>query len=249
MHFSLCSIVLLAACLLLSFNGKSKQTITFGTGIFPPDMFIDPESGRCSGHIIDTVNKIFIESDFLLQAVCPSAARIYRMLENDEIDLIVNVTTTAQLEGLVTFVTLPYRELNISLFNHQDNKLSKTVSAVRGYQYNGERKRLLSQGFEFYDLPDSANALQFFLKKRSAYILTYREPFIYMLNNSATTFEHNIEEKRLSSLTNHFAISNKSAMFDQIKSALHHYATKHERKYFLDDDAMNLYLSDKDSKQ
>jgi polar amino acid transport system substrate-binding protein len=244
LRFSVFPTLLLTTCLLLSISSKGKQTITFGTGIFPPGNVIDPETGRCSGRLIDTVNKIFTESDFRLKFICTTPGRIYRMIENGEIDLTVNVTATAQLNGMITYVKPPYRDLNISLFKHQDIKQSKIISAVRGYQYNGQRKRLQEQGFEFYDLPDSASALRFFMKKRSTYILSYRAPIIYMLNQNPTSDEHHLVEEKVSSLPTYFAISNKSKMFDKIKKVLKNYITKHDRKYFLDDDTTKLYLGE-----
>ena len=77
-------------------------------GVFPPGYIIDPDTGLCSGRLIDTLNKIFTGSDLRLNFICTSHSRVYRMIENGEIDLTVNVTVTAQLEGLVSFVTPPY---------------------------------------------------------------------------------------------------------------------------------------------
>ena len=242
MRFSLFPTVFLTACLVLNVSSKGKQTINFGTGFFPPGSIVNPETGRCTGLLIDIVTRIFTTSDYQLKIVCASPIRIYRMLENGEIDFIVNSKTTAQLDGLVTFVTPPIREMGISLFSHQDNKALKTVSAVRGYQYNGERKRLLEQGYEFYDLPDSTSSQRFFFKERSTYLLAYRAPLIYMFNQNPLTAEHDILEKKLGSLPTFFAISNKSSMFEQIKSTLNEYASKHELEYFLDAETFNSYL-------
>jgi len=244
LRFSLLSILVLTASLLLSVSSKSEQTLTVGADIFPPGVIVDPETGDCSGYFIDSVKKIFTESDFQIDFVCASPNIIFRMLEKGQIDLIVNIKTNTQLDGLVTFVSPPYRDINISLYNHQNNTSFKTISAVRGYHYNGQRKRLQEQGFEFYDLPDTASALRFFMKKRSTYLLSYRASINYMFNKNATSVEHKIVEKKMSTLDSYFAISNKSVMFEQIKSALHNYAIKLENKYYLDDDTNKLFQGD-----
>jgi tRNA splicing ligase len=51
-------------------------------------------------------------------------------------------------------------------------------------------------------------------------------------------------EEKVSSLPTYFAISNKSKMFDIIKNVFKSYITKHDRKYFLDDDTTKLYLGE-----
>jgi polar amino acid transport system substrate-binding protein len=241
LRLSLFSILLLTASLLLSVSSKGEQTLTVGADIFPPGVIVDPETGHCSGYFIDSVSKIFSESNFNLDFICTSPSIIFRMLDKGKIDLIVNIKTNVQLDGLVTFVGPPYRDINISLFNHQDDKLLKTISAVKGYHYNGQRKRLQEKGFEFYDLPDTASALRFFMKKRSTYLLSYRASINYLFNKNVASFEHSIVEKKISTLDSHFAISNKSVMFEQIKSALHSYAIKNESKYYLDDDTRKLF--------
>jgi polar amino acid transport system substrate-binding protein len=242
LRLSVFSTLLFITCLSLSVGSSGKQNIIFGMGVFSPGYIIDPETGRCTGRLIDTLNQIFSGSDFRLMFICTSPSRVYRMIENGEIDFTVNVTVTAQLEGLVTFVMPPYRDLNISLFTHKNSKPSKIISAVRGYQYNGQRKRLQEQGFEFYDLPDTASALRFFIKKRSTYLLSYQAPIIYMLNQKFSNIKHEIVEENISTLPTYFAITNKSKMFQQIKKTLEDYVLKQDREYFLDDDKRNLYL-------
>lgn len=86
------NILLIAYCLLLSVSSKGKQTLTFGTSNFSPGVIVDPESGRCSGYLIDNVNKIFAESDFRLKIVCAPTSRMYRMLVSGQIDLTVTLS-------------------------------------------------------------------------------------------------------------------------------------------------------------
>ncbi|MFT6988834.1 MAG: hypothetical protein ACJASL_000799 [Paraglaciecola sp.] len=130
LRFSVFPILLLMSCLLLSFGSKGQQTLTFGVGIFPLDVVVDPESGRCTGHLIDIVNKVSSDSDLRLNIVCAPISRIYRMFANGEIDLTITSKTIAQLEGLVTFVNPPYRELHLSLFNHQNNRTYISLTAT-----------------------------------------------------------------------------------------------------------------------
>ncbi len=241
MRISLFSTLLLITSLLMSVSSNSKQNITFGMGVFPPAYVVDLETGRCSGSLTDTLNKIFTGSGFSLTLICASPSRVYRMIENGEIDLTINITATDQLEGLVTFVTPPYQDLSISLFTHKNSQSSKVISAVRGYQYNGQRKRLQNLGFEFYDLPDTASSLRFFMKKRSTYLLSYQVPIIYMLNQKHNNVKHEIVEEKISSLPTYFAITNTSKMFEQIKNILDDYVTKHEKKHFLYYDNTDLY--------
>jgi polar amino acid transport system substrate-binding protein len=229
---------------LLSASSQGKQTLTFGTSHFPPSVIVDPESGHCSGDLIDNVKKIFVESDFRLKIVCAPTSRMYRMLVNGEIDLTATIKTAAQLDGLITLVTPTYADMHLSLFNHKNDKQLKTISAVRGFQYNGQRKILQQKGFEFYDLPDIDSAFQFFIKKRSAYFLAYKSPVIYMLNKDGLHIRHNIVEKKMDSIPLYFAISNKSAMFEQIQKVFHGFAAKNAVKHFLDDDRLNSYLGD-----
>jgi hypothetical protein len=82
------------------------------------------------------------------------------------------------------------------------------------------------------------------MKKRSAYLLSYRAPIIYMLNQNSTSDKHHLQEEKVSSLLTYFAISNQSKKFDEIKSVLNEYTTKHDRKYFLEDDPMDINLGE-----
>ncbi|MFT6993201.1 MAG: hypothetical protein ACJASL_005203 [Paraglaciecola sp.] len=91
LRFSLFSILLLTTCLLLNVSSKGKQTITVGADIFPPSVIVDPETGSCSGYFIDSVTKIFAESDFHLDFIFTSPNIIFRLLEKGGIDVIVNV--------------------------------------------------------------------------------------------------------------------------------------------------------------
>ena len=96
MGFSLFQILLLSASLLLSLSSKRKQSLTFGAGIFPPGAVVAPESGRCTGHLIDIMNNIFDDSDFCLEIVCGPTIRVYPMLKHGDIDLILTSKRTPQ---------------------------------------------------------------------------------------------------------------------------------------------------------
>jgi hypothetical protein len=56
---------------------------------------------------------------------------MYRIFNNNDINLTASGKKVSQLEGLVTFIDPPYRESYISLYSHQNNPPEKTILAIR----------------------------------------------------------------------------------------------------------------------
>ncbi|PKG93226.1 hypothetical protein CXF95_26965 [Paraglaciecola sp. MB-3u-78] len=58
--------------------------------------------------------------------------------------------------------------MNLDFYAHKKAEFTRSVAAIRGFSYHGFRKRLMAQGYEFFELPNSISAIQLFKKKRTS---------------------------------------------------------------------------------
>jgi polar amino acid transport system substrate-binding protein len=75
-----------------------------------------------------------------------------------------------------------FSTLSRYLYSHKSTASTRSVEAIRGFSYHVFREELTAQGYEFFDLPTSISAIQFFLKKRTKYLISYRPPVDYFID-------------------------------------------------------------------
>lgn len=85
----------------------------------------------------------------------------------------INIKSTKALANLVEFSKTPFRKLVLNLYSHSDAKNFSTISAVRGFDYQGYREKYAKEGVEFIDLPSTISAIRVFIKRRSNHLLSY----------------------------------------------------------------------------
>ena len=155
---------------------QAKTAITMGVVLFPPDVTIDEKTKECVGSAITTTRELLLEYGIKFHVVCAPAQRIIRLLQNKEIDFTISVKSDELLTQHVVYSDIPFRKVKINLYTRNELKQFKTISAVRGFEYQGYRKKFSEEGIEFIDLPNTVSAIQFFLKGRSEAMISYGAP-------------------------------------------------------------------------
>jgi polar amino acid transport system substrate-binding protein len=219
----------------LSSSLCAAEQVTMGVLLFPPDITIDEKTKRCVGRNIDITRKLLLEYGVTMQVVCASPMRIYRMIEDSEVDLTINIKSTKALASHVEFSKVPFRKLVLNMYSHSDAKEFSTISAVRGFDYQGYRENYSKEGFEFIDLPSTISAIQVFIKHRSDYLLSYESPVLNFTNEKKLLIPDTVSVTPLLEIDTFYAISNKSIYLDKLKYIFNDYALKHNAHYFLSD--------------
>lgn len=210
-----------------------QQVVTLGASLFPPSAYIDKNTGKCVGENIDVTSKILIQYNIKLEVVCALPIRMYRLVENSEVDFTVNVKLTRALKPHVEFVEPPLKPLVINLYRYGTKGEFKTIAAIRGFDYNGGRQKLVDQNYEFIDLPTAESALQMFLKGRSDALISYQSNVVHIKRQNAIVFPKEVSITPLLKVDAHYAIAKGSANFDLLWRVLNDYAEKHNVAYFV----------------
>jgi polar amino acid transport system substrate-binding protein len=216
---------------------SAKESVTLGILVFPPHSRIDELTNECVGAFITITEKILAEYAINVDAVCAPPIRIYRMLENADVDFTINIKSTTALPKDIVFVDIPFSTLNLDLYSHKNAQSIKSVAAIRGFSYDGFRTKLLAQGYEFFDLPTSISAIQLFLKKRTNHLISYRAPVDYYIQEKKLNIKDSISILPLIDVPTYYGISSKSPHLEKLKAALDDYATKYQLTFF---DQVNL---------
>lgn len=229
-----CGLFLASLCLLAFLpEAKAKQeSVTLGASLFPPSAYIDPKSGKCVGENIDVATEILSHYDIKLNVVCTLPARMYRLVKNAEVDFTVNVKTTKVLKPYVEFIEPPLKELVINVYQYNDSNV-KTISAVRNFDYNGVRKRLVDEHYRFVDLPTSEAALQMFLKRRVEALISYQSNVKHFSEQNALIFPADVIVTPQLKVNAHFGIASGSEHFELLKAVFSDYAEKRQLTYFV----------------
>ena len=225
-------ITLVLLVLLTSFSSLGEELATFGAIVFPPHTTFDDKTKECVGDSIISTRHILRQYDIEMDVVCASAIRIYKLIESGKVDITINVKSTNALKHNVTFINTPYQSLSLALYSHESIASQRTISAIRGFDYHGQRQRLLANGFEFVDLPNSLSALQVFVKRRSSHLISYQGPAEYYLREFTEKLQEPLMVTPLLSVDTHYAISKKSLYTAKLQAAFNDYAQKHKFDYF-----------------
>ena len=225
-------ITLVLFAFLTSFCSLGKEVATFGAIVFPPHTTFDEKTKECVGDSIISTRHILRQYDIEMDVVCASAIRIYKLIESGDADITINVKSTNALKQNVTFIDIPYQSLSLALYSHESIASQRTISGIRGFDYHGQRERLLANGFEFVDLPNSLSALQVFIKRRSSHLISYQGPVEYYLKEFSEKLQEPLMVTPLLSVDTFYAISKKSHLATELKAAFDGYAEKHKINYF-----------------
>jgi polar amino acid transport system substrate-binding protein len=218
--------------LLLSTPISATPKVTLGILVFPPHSILDEETNECVGRFVTITKKILAEYAINVDVVCAPPIRIYRLLEHAEVDFTINIKSTTALPKDIVFVETPFSTLNLDLYTHKNAEFTRSVAAIRGFSYHGFRKRLLAQGYEFFDLPNSISAIQLFLKKRTSDLISYRSPVNYYIQEKNLNIEDNISVIPLVEVPTYYAISGQSPYLEKLQAAFDDYASKHQLTFF-----------------
>lgn len=210
-----------------------QQSVTLGASLFPPSAYIDKSTGKCVGENIDVTSKILAHYNVKLEVICTLPARMYLLVKNLEVDFTVNVKSTRALSPYVEFVEPPLKKLFINLYRYDTDSKFKTISAIRGFDYNGIRQKLVDQNYQFVDLPTAEAALQLFLKGRSDALISYQSNVAHLKQQNSMVFPKEMSVTTQLEVNAYYGITKGSAKFDLLKHILSDYAKQHNLEYFV----------------
>lgn len=216
--------ILIAAMLPLSTHAQEEsKTVTLGIVVFPPLVIKDSETGRCYGEVVEMSSKILTQFGYSMKIECIPPIRLFQRVKKGEIDITVNVKGTAALDNHATFIDKPVTNLIIVKVANKARSNEKSIAAIRGYDYVGERKRLIEEGYYFVDMPSSVDSIKLFLFDRTANLITYERPFYYFLGNKQLSKETNSITLR-KNIPTFFAVSHQSKFKDDLLQKLENYS-------------------------
>jgi polar amino acid transport system substrate-binding protein len=218
--------------LLLSTPTSAKDNVTLGILIFPPHSRLNELTNECEGRFVTITKKILAEYSINVDVVCAPPIRIYRLLKNADVDFTINIKSTQALPRDVVFVETPFNTLSLDLYRHKNASAIKSIAAIRGFSYQGFRTKLMGQKYEFVDLPNSISAIQLFLKNRTNYLISYRSPVEYYIEEKKLNIKDDVSVLPLIEVSTHYAISGQSVQLKKLKAALEDYASKHQIRFF-----------------
>ena len=227
MRFALCFMLLIVGTAL---GGE----IRLGVHNFPP-YFVMDDNEHCGGEAVELSRNLLQNSGIKLTTVCATPARLYKMLQNGEVDLTINIKQTKALPDNVSFVATPYVQLSLVLLTHGAavaREKHPTIAAIRGFDYHGQRQVLIDKGYSFIDLPESISAVEMFIKGRSSALLTYEAPFNYYLQQQGLPFEKHYQCQVLEHIDAFFVVSEQSAHKSYINDKLTEHARREQLSYF-----------------
>ncbi|WP_100641217.1 substrate-binding periplasmic protein [Alteromonas facilis] len=218
---------------ILPYAHAERKTVVLGASLFPPSAYIDKDSGECVGENIDVSRKVLAHYDIKLEVVCTLPARMYRLIKNSEVDFTVNVKSTTDLRPYVEFVEPPLKNLIINLYRHANDNELKTISAIRGFEYNGGRQNLVDQNYRFIDLPTAEAALQLFLKRRTSALISYQSNVLHLMQQNGLSFPNEVTVTPLLEVNAYFGVAKGSEHFDLLWHAFNDYAEVNDLTYFV----------------
>ena len=218
--------------LLLSTPISAIDKVTLGILVFPPHSRLDELTNKCVGRFITITEKILAEYAIDVDVICAPPIRIYRLLENADVDITINIKSTKALPKDIVFVETPFSTLTLDLYSHKNAQSINSIAAIRGFSYHGFRTKLTEQGYEFFDLPTSISAIQLFLKKRTNHLISYRSPVDYYIQEKNLKIEDGVAVLPLITVPTYYGISGQSRHREKLKAAFDDYASKHQLSFF-----------------
>ena len=211
---------------------QAKTALTLGVVLFPPEVTIDEKTKECVGSAITTTRELLIEYGIKLHVVCAPAQRIIRLIQSKEIDFTISVKSDEILTKHVVYSDIPFRKVKINLYIRNELKQFKTISAVRGFEYQGYREKFSQEGMEFIDLPNSVSAIQFFLKERSEAMISYEAPVQSYMKTNQIVMQDTYTITVLQEANLYYSVAKHSPHLNELLHAFRDYAVKHQAQHY-----------------
>lgn len=157
--------------------------VRMGIHNFPPDFVVSKDGQHCGGTGFEFLRQVLQQHELQIEPVCVTPARMYLLLERNDIDFSINIKSTKALSQGSTpavFVDPPYMMLQLVIYSHSQHGQSvhdRSIALIRGFDYQGQRQRLIGAGYKVVDMPDAISAIELFLKGRTEHLITYDGPF------------------------------------------------------------------------
>lgn len=207
-----------------TFFSCAKEVVTLGALIFPPESIIDGRDGMCKGDAVSVTRKIFERSNYKLDIVCTSAARIYRMFNAGDIDFTINIKSTAAIKSKGTFIEPNYHKLTLNLYRRKVDTEMPVVSVIRGFDYHGYKKVLTDQGYNFVSVPNGIDSIRLFHLGRSNILLSYQSTYDYYFSDGNNLPVKSLQVEHLVDVKNYYAVTKSSPKHDQIVKLIKQFA-------------------------
>lgn len=224
--------VLLSSASLVAADNIKQKRITLGLVTFPPLVLQGDGYKPCTGPAISLTKRVLESEGFVVDVICAPAARLTSLIKSGAIDLTVTIKSHQALQGLVTFHDVPFVKLKLVLFSNPAIAKARTISAIRGYDYQGVRDSLVNTGFEFVNLNTGEAASKLFFKERTSHLLTYLQPYRYYLSKSHFLLPKEIEGEELFEIDTYYGVVNSGEWKWELLDALTYYATNHNLTRF-----------------
>lgn len=217
-----------------SFSLCAEQPVVMGVILIEPFIKLNEKTNTCEGEALDITKNILAASEIKVEVVCANPNRIYKMIENAQVDFTINVTTTKAIVDHVEFVKLPFRKLELNLYSRHVDPEQNTVAAIKGFDYNGFRQQLSSNGYEFIDMPSPISASRLFAMGKTSHLIFYSGPLNYYVSKQVIALDDSVAVKTLDTTTSHYGIARKSKYIDLLKEAFANHARETKVEYFID---------------
>ena len=214
-------------------NVQAEAELTMGVVLFPPDVTIDEKTKECVGSAITATKDLLLEFGVKVHVVCAPPQRIIRLLQNKQIDFTISVKSDEILSKHVVYSEIPFRKVKVNPYIRNELKQFKTISAVRGFEYQGYRKKFSQEGIEFIDLPNTVPAIQVFLKGRSEALISYESPFKAYMDSNHLAMPTTDSITPLLDIDAYYSVAKRSPHRNKLLQVFRDYATKHQTQYFL----------------
>lgn len=195
------------------------QKVVLGVVEFPPLVIKNKETQDCYGEAV-TISRTILELvGYQVEVECPPPARLFERIRKGHVDITLNVKGTKAIENTVTFIEKPFSYLSIVLMTNSKLKNNKTVAAIRGYDYVGMRQELEREGYTFFDMPNSSDAIQLFQFGRTSHLATYEAPYLFHIKSHANNIDDLVVSLR-KDIPTFLAISNASTKKEELSDKL-----------------------------
>lgn len=219
-------------------HSTSTRPLRIGIHNFPPDFEVSADGQHCGGSGFEFLKHLLQQQELALEPVCVTPARMYLLLEKNDIDLSINIKSTKALVNLSappTFIEPPYMMLQLVVYSHSRRSHvvhDGSIAMIRGFDYQGQRQKLLSQGYRAVDMPDAVAAIELFLKGRTEHLITYEGPFqAYLAKRQASASlpepVENLSRDTLQEIPTHIVIAAKSPYRETLTQLLQQHAHLH----------------------
>lgn len=216
-----------------------NRAVRIGIHNFPPDFVVSKDGNSCGGSGFEFLSRILQQAELTLEPVCVTPARMYILLDHNDIDFSINIKSTKALVDVShppVFAEPPYMMLQLVVYSHSRRASAVhdgSIAMIRGFDYQGERQKLSNAGLRPTDLPDAVSAIEMFLKGRTEHLITYDGPFqAYVTAHADDAVEplSSVSRRTLQEIPTYVVIGARSPYRGQIETILQRHAEQYHCK-------------------